>query len=325
MKIPFNIQADGQDEIRDVTGFTDADLSFSSLKSSLEAAAEDVVKVIGQKTYEAIYNLYAAEPLTEEEDELDLIKKLQICIAFNGIRIYAPLKDLAFTNQGRSMRVDEHHKSAFEWQIDRHNESMESAYYKSLDRLIESLDKINPTIDGTEKWKDSDVYKNSFDVLFRTTDEFNEFFAIESRYLLMKLAPGIRKIKMEELIPRMTKDVFNQYMANLKSGTEVENEQILYQMKSACAYLSLAWAVPRMSATLFPSGIMQSYVSDRMTAQAKKVPEKSEVGVLALCFEEDGKRALNMLEELLKPPVEQDDCDPLYEIEVKPWQKFVSI
>lgn len=324
MELIFDIQTNGEEEIRKVTGFTDADFNYESLKPSLETALDELCKIIGRKTYEAIFKYYDVEEPTENENEIELIKKTQSCLAFRAIMLFAPLKDLAFTNQGRAMRSDEHHKSAFEWQIDRHNQTLEATYYKNIDRLIEALDEINPEIEPSIKWKDTDEYKNSFDVLFRTTDEFNEFFTIESRYLLMKLAPAIRRVKANELVPRLTAEVVDEYMDKLKANQPVPDEQILYQMKAACAYLALAWAVPRMSATLFPSGVLQAYVGDRMTTQAKKVPEKSEVGVLALCFEEDGKAALIKLEEMLCPLPEPGDELPLYEMKINPCQKFVS-
>lgn len=326
MKLLFYKSPEDTTELRVVTGFADADFSPAAIRPSMEMATDELIKVIGRKTYDMIHSWYIAEPDTATSEEKELVRKTQTAVGFRSLMILAPLKDLALTNQGRLMRSDEHHKQAFEWMIDRHDQSLESIYYKSLDRLIEALDEINPIVEISPemKWKDTEIYKNSFDVFFRTTEEFNQFFSIESRYLLMKLAPGIKKVKTEQLAAILTKEVLDEYMDKLKNGEPVPSDEVLHHMKAACAYLSLAWAIPLMSATLFPKGVMQSYVAERATSQAKKVPERSEVGVITLLFKEDGRKSLMKLEELLRPIPDPGCPDPLYEININPNQKFVS-
>src|SRR5690606_4194239 len=115
---------------------------FDALKPFIEMATDELVKVVSADVYNSIQETYVNE--SSGSSEVELIKKTQRAIAFGALLAFAPLKDLAFTNQGRAMRSDDHLKSAFEWQINRHNESMEAIYYRSLDSLIEALDKINP-------------------------------------------------------------------------------------------------------------------------------------------------------------------------------------
>lgn len=321
MKLIFNKDDSAHSEIREVTGFTDADLDFEVLKPSIEIATDELIKVIGADTYKAIYDAYKDGGAVISKE---IVRKAQRAVAFRAIMLLAPLKDLAFTNQGRAMRSDTHLKSPFEWQIVKHDESLEAIYYRSLDALIEALDLSNPVVSGTVKWKDTEVYKNSFNILFRTTDEFNEYFAIESRYLLMKLSPGLKKVQKEEIIPRMTAELYEDYVEKLKASEDVPNPKILSLMKEASAYLALAWAVPRMSAVLFPSGVFQNYAASKDSFRGKQVPQKSEVGVITLLFQEDGKKALHQLEELLKP-IQPKDESPLYEMKINPRDKYVSI
>lgn len=324
MKLLFNKGTTGIEQIRQVTGFIDADLEFEKLESSLEIATDELIKIISKPVYEMFIGYFEEDP-DEDTNEFELLKKARACVAYRGIALYAPLNDVSFTNQGRTFRTDEHNKAAFEWMIDRSNDSLEKIHYKSLDRLIEALDEHNPTITGTTKWKDTDTYKDSFDALFRTTDEFNEFFQIESRYLLMKLVPGIRKVKLEEITPRVGDSVLQDYMDKLKAGQPVENPILLQAIKAACAYLSLSWAMRRMSATLFPQGPLQAYNSERMSTQAKKVPEKQEVAVVALFFEQDGEKALMKIEELMRPAVQStDSIESLTNVKLNCRNKFID-
>lgn len=329
MKLLFEINETGKETLKEVLGFVDADLEIADLKSEVEHATSDLIKIIGKQTYEFIYDQYKSEDVPAEEFA-DLILKAQGAVGTQAYRHYAPKSDLAVTNQGRQMRMDEHHKQPFEWMVDRHNKSLEKDYYKKLDNLIEYLDELNPVVKAAAggvpavKWKDTENYKNTHDILFRTTDEFDEYFVIESRYLLMKLAPGIKKIKRDKIIPRMGKEAFEELMSEYKSGSEEINSEILQTIKEACAYLSLSWAVRRMSAILFPEGVLQNYISERNTNQARKVPEKNEIGVLSLLFEEDGERALLRLEELLQPVPEVPADEPLYKLDIRSDDKFVS-
>ncbi len=141
--------------------------------------------------------------------------------------------------------------------------------------MIEHLDKHNPN-----DWKSSEQYKNSHNSLFRTTAEFDEYFSIESRYLLMKLAPGIKKCIDEEIIPRITQPIWNSLLAELTDSEAISDVVLLSKIKKTCAYYALSWGVLRMSATLFPEGVLQNYVASKM-----QVPTKQEVGVVAKLFE----------------------------------------
>lgn len=322
----FNSSQNGNKELKEILGFLDADFELSEMKSEVEAATIELRKIIGKQTYKAIADWYEEE--TPTNNQTILIAKAQSAIANGAYMQFAPKSDLAATNQGRQMRMDEHHKAPFEWMISRHNEQLERSYYRAIDYLIEELDEINPEVDNSNnqsvKWKDTDAYKNSFDVLFRTTDEFNEFFTIDSRYLLMKLAPGIKKAQTDEIIPRMTPEKFNQYITALKANAPVPDEKTLSIIKAACAYTALSWAIRRMSATLFPEGVFQIYQAGLVReGTIKAAPLQGEVGVLSELFKDDAKAALAELEELIKPKPNPSD-EPLWDFNIKPTDNFVT-
>lgn len=284
MKTLFNKSSNGQNEIAELLGFTDKDIKYSKMKQEISTATRDIIKIIGKEAFDKAYNLY------KEGSDALVIELIQYPIAIDAYRKYAPNNDVSHTNNGRRMRFDDHEKQAFEWLIERDNQAMERKYYRSVDTLISHL------YEEEESWKESDSFKKLSKSLFKTTDEFDDIFPIESRLLLLKLQPGIRQCLDYEILPIIGKENFDKII----KGSEVP-DRVLDVVKSACAFYSLAWAMPRLSVQLFPEGILQSYVSDQLTTRGRKPPAKNELAYAKENFERDYKRALVELEGLMKP------------------------
>ncbi|MFV0226544.1 hypothetical protein OBK05_02435 [Empedobacter falsenii] len=291
----------------------DASITFDRLTQDLILATEEVVKIIGDNMYDHVVSLYE----NPTEDAKKLIDVVAYPIAVDAYRKYVIQNDVAHTNEGRKARLNEYEKMPFEWMIDRDNKSSEKKYYKGLDRLIEYLDKNNPN-----NWKSTKEYKSSFTSLFRTTSEFDEYFSIESRLLLMKLVPGVNKCITEEIIPRVTQEVWNDIVTKLTAGETVPNLVLLSKIKAACAYYAMSWGVLRMSATLFPEGILQNYVASKM-----QVPAKQEIGVVAKLFENDYQSILLDIEKFVAPEVVEstETIDMKSLIDIDPNSKIFSI
>lgn len=281
-------------ELHQHLSFIDADFTFENLEKDLKNATRIILKMIGKDLYKSISDLYE----DNNDDNEELIEAVAYPICVNAYREYVKNNDVSHTNNGRVMRMQEHEKQAFEWMVARDDKQLEIRYYRALDTLIEVLDELNPTYDiagGQQKWKESEAYKKTFTPLFRTTDEFNEYFHIESRYLLKMLSPGINRCIENEIIPRIGASQWQNISAQLKNGDTV-NSKLYLAIREACAYYTLSWSIKRLSTNLFPEGVLQNYTTDRNSLSARKSPEKDEVGVVAHSFEEDYKRALAKLE-----------------------------
>jgi hypothetical protein len=114
-------------------------------------------------------------------------------------------------------------------------------------------------------------------------------------------------------------------MNHLKSTSESlepNDIELLKLIKEACAFYSLAWGIPRKSITMFPEGVLQFQVSDRMTMNAKKPPLLNEHEFARLAFLDSANKALLDIESLLKPipepttlptspsqPINRDVCE----------------
>lgn len=318
MKLLFNIleKQISSKEIKELLGFVDADLSFKNLLPDIITSTNDVKKLIGATVYDAIHKSYEENlsngVYTNNYTNMmsNLVRSTRYPIAINAYRLFAPTNDLSHSNDGRRMRNSETEKIAFQWMIDADTKELEKRYYRALDDLIALLDDSKPenyaTLSETQqketiyyKWINSDSHKEIKSLFVNTVVEFNKIFQIESRLLLIKLSSGLKDCERREIIPRITQAKFN--LLKETHPTEPTDVHLLELIKEACVFYSIAWAIPRMSVSLFPEGTLQFMVSDRTTTNAKKPAMLNETEYALQSFKESYKRALLDIEELLKP------------------------
>lgn len=320
MRLIFEKQGiDGSDELKEVLGFIDADLRLSNIKSDLRRATYDLIKVIGLDTYKEILGLYVSgvpnatdTPWTE-----DLIKELvtlaQYQVAVTGYSYYAPSNDLSHGNNGRTMEMGEHQKMPFEHLLVRDDEALQRRGYRGMDDLLNFLD------EHSEVWKSSEEFKVSHRLFVRTVREFDQYFHMDSRLLLIKLSPGISICEKREILPRIGLEQYELIKAkrqgtNENPLTEVE-EVLLDLIQEACVNASLAWGLPRMRATLFPEGVMKQVHSERNTIKGRSMTMGNEIEQMVQLFKRDSLRVLQDIEALVAIP---DPVDPNTNIQAQP-------
>lgn len=297
MNVLFNREGDAKasTELKDLLSFIDVDLKYKNIKSDIISATREVISIIGKELYDIAFADYNSKTDAKE----DLVYHLRYPIAINAYRLYVPNNDIAHTANGRKMRQDDNQKQAFEWMIDRDNEMLERKYYRAIDDLLHYLEESEPT------WKTSDAYKKLQLSIFKTTDDFNQHFKIDSRLLLMYLQPGIKQCLTTDIKVRVGADVLDTIISE---EVNPELQELQFFVKQACAFYAMAWAMPRLSLQLFPQGILQSYVGDRATTQAKQVANSNSLAFAKQYFEDDYKKAIASIETIVKAsqPVSED-------------------
>ncbi|WP_445458435.1 DUF6712 family protein [Flavobacterium sp. HNIBRBA15423] len=317
MKILFNLTDPeiSSDELKELLGYVDADISFKNLLPDIITATKDVKKLISTEVYNYAFESYTTGLVegvyTNNFDSVDsnIVRSIRYPIAVNAYRLFAPTNDLSHSNDGRTTRGGENTKVPWQWQIDNDNKAQEQRYYRALDDLIDLLDDSMP--DDYEslteeqqqatvyyKWINSTSYKAVKNSLLNNVDDFNNFFQIESRLLLMKITPGIIECERREIIPRIGKD---KYIILKDTPTEAIDIELLNLVKMACACYSLAWAIPRLSVSIFPEGILQYQVSDRQSTISKKPALLNEHELARQAFSETLKQTLIEIENLVAP------------------------
>lgn len=323
MKLIFS---EDSDILNELLGFVDADIDPRKIKSDLLTATKELISLVGKEAYAYALKIHekevaalTAEPAGEglSETEANHLYHFRYPIAVNAYREYIPSGDLSHTNNGRKMRNTEHEKAAFEWMINRDNEALEKRYYKALDNLLDLLDEENPILvaageNVTElKWKGTEAFQQTHRLFVRTTKDFEEYFPIHSRLLLLKLQPGLAKCEREEILPRIGKEV-NQLLKDKLKGSNAEGETdpvLLALIKEACVFYALAWAVRRLRVTLLPDGILQRYQAERINTIATKTPEKMEAELTAQTFTADAEKVLRAIESHLAPPPTAEELE----------------
>lgn len=318
MKILFNTSDKeiSSDEIKEHIGYVDADLSFKNMLQDIITASNEMKKLLGNEVYDHIYTIYEENKengvITYDFDDSDLniLRAVRYPIIVRSYYLFAPSNDLAHTSDGRSARVGENNKQAWEWQIEKDNKAQEKRYYRALDDLIQMLDNSKPD-NYTEldeeaqkqtlyyKWINSLNYKYIKKNFLNTIDDFNKAFIIESSYLFLKLVPGIDECERTQIIPRIEAEK----LERLKTANDLNNEELLLieLIKKAEAFYSIAWAIPRMSIQLFPEGVLQFQISDRMTMNAAKPAIGNEHQLAIEAFSKSFSNIILEIENLLKP------------------------
>ena len=307
MKLLFqNTGTAGNTELKELLGFIDADLKLKNLLPDIVTATNDVIDLVGIEVYKKALEAYNDANIADEHK--DFIYTIRYPIAVNAYRLHAPSNDLAHTNNGRKMRQDDGEKQAFQWMIDSDNAALEKRYYRALDDLIKFLDRSKVETENAQTlytiWTNSEAFKATHELMIRTVKEFDTVFPINSRLLLLKLAPGISDCEQYEIRPRVGDEKLTTLRTKLKSNTDLTDatdiELIRLIRKASVAY-SFAWAMPRLSVQLYPEGVLQHVTSDRATTRGAKPTLKNETQEARQAWETDYKRALIEIEKLLEP------------------------
>ena len=296
----------GNTELKELLGFIDADLKLKNLLPDIVTATNDVIDLVGIEVYKKALEAYNDANIADEHK--DFIYAIRYPIAVNAYRLHAPSNDLAHTNNGRKMRQDDGEKQAFQWMIDSDNAALEKRYYRALDDLIKFLDRSKVETENAQTlytiWTNSEAFKATHELMIRTVKEFDTVFPINSRLLLLKLAPGISDCEQYEIRPRVGDEKLTTLRTKLKSNTAITDatdiELIRLIRKASVAY-SFAWAMPRLSVQLYPEGVLQHVTSDRATTRGAKPTLKNETQEARQAWETDYKRALIEIEKLLEP------------------------
>jgi len=280
---------------QDLLGFVDADMEFGFIKSDIKSATREIIKIVGDATYQLAVADYQAENNTE------LLQAFQYAIAINAYRKYAPSNDLKHGPNGRLMRSTDNEKSPFGWMIDRDNANQEKKYYKAVDDLLEILSD-NSTFTGSAN------YTKLKELIINDTSQFDDYMPIDSRLLLLKLQPGIRLAELQHVKPILGDTLFNQ----AKTDFSNLDDAMQISIKGLLIYSAMAWGLARLSVHLMPDAVVQKYMSDRSNTKSTKAPEKMELPLAIQKFQEDARFYANNLSDQVKalqPPEAPADDD----------------
>lgn len=291
MKVVFNKNDNGTEEISSLMGWMDEDFEYDQLHRNVVSSTREVISILGKTVYEEIADYYLQD--SEDDLEIEIYEQLQVVILLDAYRNFAPNKDLAHTPTGRKARVDEHEKMPFEWMLDRSNQGMERAFHKAFDELLILLD-------DNDTWTGSDEYKEMHSTWIARTEVFKDFYPDASRFLLLKLAPGFKRAQKKKIKSRLSPDMYTSINNAITSGSEITSfEDVIELSREIIALSGIAWGLDHLRVTIFPEGILQPATGDRTTTKSRMVPLGSHIERTSLSYKNDVTSLLNDLDQLL--------------------------
>lgn len=274
----------------DLLPFLSADFVPDKLKQDIRMATREIIKLVGQDTYDLAVAAYNNEDPGDGDTELLLMFRHPI--ALYAYRQYAPSSDLIHTNDGRKIRAEDNEKPSFDWMLDRNNDQLERKYYMAVDALLDFLE-------DQPVWKASEEYAHMHSTIVSDTATLTRFYPKGNRLLLMMMAPGMLDFQLTVLLARFG----SEHMTTLIAGQNLtpEDTALLTKCREASVYHGIAWALRAYQVTIFPEGILQSYRGDRNATRSRGIPQKNEVAATVQFFEEARDRALGAIDHLLAP------------------------
>lgn len=257
----FNKNNNGSEELRYLTGNYYASNDFEKVKMDLEIAANELARIIGVELIEK------AEELYESKEDDPLIDILRTPIAFLATLNMYRKNDISHEDSGRKIKIDANaEKIPWEWQIENDNKLHMEEYYRSVDRLIDYLERAKDEI-----WMNSGQRKLSQSLFIRNAGEFDQLFPISgSSRMYMLLTPFIREAERRYIKPALGTEEYSR-LKQIDQLTEKDRELLEY-VKAPIPLLTMSIAIRRMPLSVIPFGVIQNCISESQTMNSAEAP-----------------------------------------------------
>lgn len=293
MKILFESIADVKAQI----GWLYASADFSALQTDLELATEDIAELIGGAVYQRALTAYGSDEATELDKEL--IRMFQLPIALFAYRSYAENADISHEADGRKVKIDKDSESLpWEWMIERDDAALLKKANKTVDRLIDFLDK---NIADFSEWKESDQRRDMLGLFVRSAKQFDEIIPIDrSRVFYLRVLPFVRR-EDEELVIYLGWERYQELKKAMCDENETEEQQrIIGFCREVVVHRVMAKAVRRFALQVLPDSVVTKFFSERQTMKATQGASQEMIKTAESLYTADAERAINKLQQYLK-------------------------
>lgn len=287
MKLIFDKDSNGTQELVDALGLIDARTDFSKWKPYIPLSIRRLTAIIGQEVYDKVLDFYQSASVDPDGKLTRLLGMVQQSVAlFTWLKII-PTLDAQHGNTGRQKRLGEHEKGLTALQEYKDEANILSQAYESVDALIAYLEQ-----EKFDFWIQSPKRKAVSELLLSSKEAFDFYYVTGSHRLFLTLAPIIREVQQRHIIPIIT---YGRY-EKLVAGQQVA-EGFRDAVCRPLALLSMSKAVERLPVEVLPDGVVQVQLAGsvreklRAKAEARKTVAKS--------LEQDAMRDLAALEDLV--------------------------
>lgn len=283
-----------------------AQMDFNQMVIFLNDVDRTILKkYLGSEFLAELQTLFEAENSFDdfEGTEKDLMNLLRVSSANFALAKWIPSGQLSIDDSGIRIANTDTHKTAFPWQIEKLERSVNELGYNALEELLAHLEQH---IDDYDTYKASSVYAVNNYLFIKSSEEFTTYFEAlnSSRINFIKLRSIIRKVEDFEIKAVILPDFFNDLKTKLKAGDTIgaNAQKVIDLIKPALAHLTIAKAVNELSAVITPDGfvVFDTTSASAAGADAKKNIESAALNRIALAAEQDGKSYLKILADFLE-------------------------
>ncbi len=289
----FNISDNGGNEISRAIGLISVDVDFSKWEPILPLGLREVCAIVGREPVEEFSKLYVSGDLYRYRKEnplrvaaFDRLRQAVAC--FTWLRII-PTLDAQHDGTGRQRRLGENEKGLTALQEFKDEDNIRRLAYEALDAFIEIME-----LEKYDFWINSPRYMQRGELLIRSKEEFDEYYAIGSHRLFVTLLPIIREVQGSQIAPVLGR----KYLSALLAGGDPEITGLLKE--SACravALLTMQKAIERLPVEVIPEGVVQIQQSQPVNSRLRA--EQSARAAVAASLGADAKRYIDNLQDLV--------------------------
>lgn len=287
MKLIFDKDSNGTQELVDALGLIDARTDFSKWKPYIPLSIRRLTAIIGQEVYDKVLDFYQSASVDPDGKLTRLLGMVQQSVAlFTWLKII-PTLDAQHGNTGRQKRLGEHEKGLTALQEYKDEANILSQAYESVDALIAYLEQ-----EKFDFWIQSPKRKAVSELLLSSKEAFDFYYVTGSHRLFLTLAPIIREVQQRHIIPIIT---YGRY-EKLVAGQQVA-EGFRDAVCRPLALLSMSKAVERLPVEVLPDGVVQVQLAGSVREKLRAEAEAHKT--VAKSLEQDAMRDLAALEDLV--------------------------
>lgn len=287
MKLIFDKDSNGTQELVDALGLIDARTDFSKWKPYIPLSIRRLTAIIGQEVYDKVLDFYQSASVDPDGKLTRLLGMVQQSVAlFTWLKII-PTLDAQHGNTGRQKRLGEHEKGLTALQEYKDEANILSQAYESVDALIAYLEQ-----EKFDFWIQSPKRKAVSELLLSSKEAFDFYYVTGSHRLFLTLAPIIREVQQRHIIPIIT---YGRY-EKLVAGQQVA-EGFRDAVCRPLALLSMSKAVERLPVEVLPDGVVQVQLAGSVREKLRAEAEACKT--VAKSLEQDAMRDLAALEDLV--------------------------
>jgi len=298
MKLLFNKNDKGAEELQELTGSFYANNDFGRIKTDILLESEKILDLVGAPVYQLAETFYHDAPLNVPDQD-DLLQHLQLPIALMATFRYYQSNIMSHEDSGRKLKVDKDNEATpWEWMLDRDDEAQLRKAYTTIDRLIRFLDKS-----GLTEWIESDQRKATRELFINNTQAFHSRYPIdESPRFFYAVLPFIAEVQKKYIAKALGKTAYDNLLSKFQSDTELlETEEILLDLvQTAIPLLTMAIAVKRLSLQVLPEGVVQQFRAAQQGRSASQPALNATIKVFTDELHLEAKKALDEIKQELQ-------------------------